>query len=104
MQVLTLEDWEIIMYSVIRRTNFGSVFYFVAWVVLGKYTFLTLFLAVTLEAFESKYDVEASSEAYLAYKSTPYIKQKPVPVFCERYLPINKTKQSTPDTVSYLQR
>ncbi|GMH39581.1 hypothetical protein BSKO_07479 [Bryopsis sp. KO-2023] len=66
--VLTLEDWEIIMYSVMRKTNFGSVFYFVAWVVLGKYTFLTLFLAVTLEAFESKYDVEASSEAYLAYK------------------------------------
>lgn len=69
LQVLTLEDWEIIMYSVIRQSNFGSTIYFVAWVVLGKYTFLTLFLAVTLEAFESKYDVEASSEAYLAYKS-----------------------------------
>lgn len=65
------------MYSVIRRTNFGSVFYFVSWVVLGKYTFLTLFLAVTLEAFESKYDVEASSEAYLAYKSTPYNSLQP---------------------------
>ncbi|CAD7703297.1 unnamed protein product, partial [Ostreobium quekettii] len=66
--VLTLEDWEIIMYTFMHETNFGSVFFFIGWVVLGKYIFLTLFLAVTLEAFESKYDAEAASEAYIAYK------------------------------------
>lgn len=67
--MLTLEDWEIVMYAVVRETNDWSVLFFVSWVVLGKYIFLTLFLAVTLEAFESKYDADASSEAYLAYKS-----------------------------------
>lgn len=65
--MLTLEDWEIIMYEYTKHQGPSSVFYFVSWVVLGKYTFLTLFMAVLLEAFESKYDTEASSEAYVAY-------------------------------------
>ena len=69
---MTLEDWEIIMYAVVRETNDWSVLFFVSWVVLGKYIFLTLFLAVTLEAFESKYDADASSEAYIVYKSASY--------------------------------
>jgi len=69
--VLTLEDWEIVMYSVARGTNDWSVLFFVSWAVLGKYILLTLFLAVTLEAFESKYDTDSSVQAYFAYKSTP---------------------------------
>mgnify|MGYP001807346785 CR=1 FL=1 len=46
------------MYGVVRASNWGSSVFFVAWIVVGKYILLTLFLAVTLEAFEAKYDTQ----------------------------------------------
>jgi hypothetical protein len=53
MQVLTLEDWDRIMFSVWRASGTaGSVVFFLIWVVMGKYTLLSLFLAVIMEAFE----------------------------------------------------
>lgn len=66
-QVLTLEDWELLMYEYIKYNDHLAAVYFVAWVVLGKYIFLTLFLAVVLEAFESKYDIDANGEAFDAF-------------------------------------
>jgi hypothetical protein len=60
-QVLTLEDWEYVMFRTVEYAGWGSSIYFVAWVVVGKYTFLTLFLAVMMEAFESKYDAQAGT-------------------------------------------
>ena len=67
-QVLTLEDWEFIMFKSIEYAGWGASVYFVMWVIVGKYTFLTLFLAVTMEAFESKYDPKASREARVVAK------------------------------------
>ncbi|CAG9463932.1 unnamed protein product [Pedinophyceae sp. YPF-701] len=67
-QLLTLEDWEIIMFSYVRTTGFSAVAYFLSWVVIGKWIFLTLFLAVTLEAFESKYDQQAVKEMKILAK------------------------------------
>uniref|UniRef100_A0A061RPV3 Voltage-dependent calcium channel L type alpha-1D n=1 Tax=Tetraselmis sp. GSL018 TaxID=582737 RepID=A0A061RPV3_9CHLO len=61
-QVLTLEDWEVLAYSYARDAGYGAVAFFVAWVIVGNYVFLTLFLAVTLEAFESKYDTETAAQ------------------------------------------
>eukprot|EP00899_Mesostigma_viride_P026282 jgi/Mesvir1/6839/Mv09018-RA.1 len=57
-QVLTMENWNEIMLETVRYTSWGSAAFFVIWVIIGKYILLALFLAVTLEAFESKYDVE----------------------------------------------
>lgn len=51
-QVLTLENYQQTMYSLVRASGWGSVSWFLIWIVLGKYTFLSLFLAVTLEAFD----------------------------------------------------
>lgn len=65
MQVLTLEDWEYLMYDTIAATNWGASLYFLAWVVLGYYIFLTLFLAVTLEAFESRFDEDLEATTRL---------------------------------------
>jgi hypothetical protein len=45
------------MYSVVRATNYASSAFWLAWIIIGKYIFLTLFLAVTLDAFERKYEV-----------------------------------------------
>ncbi|GIL57898.1 hypothetical protein Vafri_13128 [Volvox africanus] len=57
--VLNLENWTSTMHATIRVTNWGSSIFFVLWIVIGRYIFLTLFLAVTLEAFEAKYDANA---------------------------------------------
>lgn len=57
-QVMTVEDWELVMYGFIRAQGYGSTLYFLIWVIISKYTFLTLFLAVTLEVFEQKYKTE----------------------------------------------
>lgn len=57
------------MFRYIQASGYGTAMYFISWVVLGKYIFLTLFLAVVLEAFESKYDDEASADAYVVYKA-----------------------------------
>ena len=52
-----MENYQIYMWSVQRASNYGAVVYFFAWIVLGNYIFLTLFLAVMLEAFEKRYKV-----------------------------------------------
>jgi hypothetical protein len=56
-KVLTLEDWNTIMMAVIRASNWYSSIFFMMWVVFGNWILLTLFLAVVMEAFEGKYDV-----------------------------------------------
>eukprot|EP00854_Cymbomonas_tetramitiformis_P010393 gene10393-12292_t len=55
-QILTLEGWNELMLKVVQKTNWYSALYFVAWVVIGNYFLLTLFLAVVMEAFEGKYE------------------------------------------------
>lgn len=57
------------MFRYIQASGYGAAIYFISWVVVGKYMLLTLFLAVVLEAFESKYDDKASADAYVAYKA-----------------------------------
>ncbi|KXZ47565.1 hypothetical protein GPECTOR_34g724 [Gonium pectorale] len=57
--VLNLENWQNTMYATIRQTDYGSSLFFIFWIIIGRYIFLTLFLAVTLEAFEAKYDPNA---------------------------------------------
>jgi hypothetical protein len=57
-QVLTLEEWDLIAYSYVRETDYSSLAFFIAWIIVGKHILLTLFLAVVLEAFEGKNDTE----------------------------------------------
>jgi hypothetical protein len=56
-QILNLENFQITMFSVIRATNYASSMFWLAWIIMGKFILLTLFLAVTLDAFERKYEV-----------------------------------------------
>ena len=67
-QVLTLENYDNIQFSLQRDTNFGALIFILAWVVFGYYVLLVLFMAIILEAFESKYDKGAMQDAYLACK------------------------------------
>jgi hypothetical protein len=50
--ILNLENWNQQMYAVAGATNDGSVMFYLLWILIGKYTLLSLFLAVMLEAFE----------------------------------------------------
>ena len=50
------------MFTYINTYGYPVALYFLSWVILGKYVFLTLFLAVIMEAFESKYDAQTTVE------------------------------------------
>ncbi|PRW21007.1 voltage-gated ion channel superfamily [Chlorella sorokiniana] len=54
-QILTLENWPDVMFQLQSVAGWPSVLFFVAWVTVGKYIILTLFLAITLAAFEQSY-------------------------------------------------
>lgn len=71
MQVLTLENYDNIQFSLSGYTNFGAIIVLLAWVVFGYYILLVLFMAIILEAFESKYDKDAIKDTYLACKCRP---------------------------------
>lgn len=65
-QVLTLEDWEKVMFSTIRGSGeYASFLFFVVWILIGKYTLLTLFLAVLMEAFEVAFDKGEAAKALM---------------------------------------
>lgn len=64
--MLTLEDWEIIMTDLVAATNWWAALYLLAWILIGHFIVLTLFLAVILEAFESMYDVTAGKDLVIA--------------------------------------
>lgn len=67
-QVLTLENYDNIQFNLAGDTNFGALIFILAWVVFGYYILLVLFMAIILEAFESKYDKDAIRDTYLACK------------------------------------
>ena len=69
LQVLTLENYDNIQFDLADDTNFGALIFILAWVVFGYYILLVLFMAIILEAFESKYDKGAMQDAYLACES-----------------------------------
>ena len=88
-QVLTLEDWDLIAYSYVRETDYSTIAFFVAWIIVGKYIFLTLFLAVTLEAFESKYDSDTVEDVSDYADPTPSWRQSSgtsLPTYLTAYL------------------
>jgi hypothetical protein len=74
-QVLTLEDWEEIMFSTMRSGGGGiSFLYFVVWVVVGKFTLLSLFLAVILEAFEIAHERQVAEQVAAIQNDVLFLK------------------------------
>ena len=89
-QVLTLEDWEAVMFSVMRASGAaGHFIFFVIWLVVGKYPLLSLFLAVIMEAFEVAHDrQEAERRATMAAPASEDegVQWKPLPCCAPRDL------------------
>ena len=52
---MTTEDWQALMMSTVRAGEPSSYVFFLTWIILSKYVFLMLFLAVAMEAFERSY-------------------------------------------------
>lgn len=51
------------LWSIEDAVGLGIIFFFLSWILVGKFVILTLFLAVTMEAFESKYDSDVTAGA-----------------------------------------
>merc|ERR1719265_2513057 len=51
-QVLTLEGWVDVMRNTVRQTSWWSCIFFIAWIVIGVYCLLNMFLAIVLQRFE----------------------------------------------------
>ncbi len=68
--MLSLENYDNVQFQLADDTNFGALIFILAWVVFGYYVLLVLFMAIILEAFESKYDKGAIQDAYLACEFT----------------------------------
>lgn len=54
------------MANLVAATNWGAALYLLAWILIGHFVVLTLFLAVILEAFESMYDVKTGKDLIIA--------------------------------------
>ena len=57
------------MYPLVAANNWGAAAFMLAWLVVGYFVILTLFMAIIMEAFESKYSAEESEEAFTACES-----------------------------------
>eukprot|EP00163_Fabomonas_tropica_P014779 TRINITY_DN2686_c0_g2_i1.p1 TRINITY_DN2686_c0_g2~~TRINITY_DN2686_c0_g2_i1.p1 ORF type:complete len:1526 (-),score=377.56 TRINITY_DN2686_c0_g2_i1:447-4610(-) len=61
-QILTGENWNEVMYDVVRATHWTSAFYFVLVVVIGNYVLLNLFQAILLQNFAVSHPEEEEEE------------------------------------------
>ena len=62
-QMMTGEDWNVVMYDGIAASSSGSFFYFMILVVFGNYIILNLFLAILLSGFEGNDGTDSEDEA-----------------------------------------
>ncbi|MDA8531997.1 ion transporter [bacterium] len=62
-QMMTGEDWNVVMYDGIASSSSGSFFYFMILVVFGNYIILNLFLAILLSGFEGNDGEDSDDEA-----------------------------------------
>ena len=62
-QMMTGEDWNVVMYDGIAASSSGSFFYFMILVVFGNYIILNLFLAILLSGFEGNDEGDSEDEA-----------------------------------------
>ena len=55
--ILTIEEWNLVMYDGMRALGPAACLYFLAWVIGGVYVLLSLFMAVILDSFEDNADL-----------------------------------------------
>ncbi|KAG8013467.1 Voltage-dependent T-type calcium channel subunit alpha-1H [Nibea albiflora] len=53
-QILTLEDWNLVLYNAMSATSHWAALYFVGLIVLGKYILLNILMGIVVESFQEK--------------------------------------------------
>ena len=83
-QVLTMENWQSVMYQSMRAAQGSAVFkaltaiYYVSWIFIGNFILLNLFLAILIDSFTNEESESAASQMiqYDAEKKAQEIRQK----------------------------
>jgi len=57
-QILTLEDWDVIMFNGMRSLSPVAILYFMAWTMIGVYFLLNMVLAIVLQKFEEDQKIQ----------------------------------------------
>lgn len=91
-QVLTQEDWNVVLFNGMEKTSHWAALYFVALMTFGNYVLFNLLVAILVEGF--------SSEVGLIYVfPLPYL--KPVTIWCERCASSSGTKGESESSASW---
>lgn len=61
-QILTQEDWNIVLFNAMERTNHWSAIYFVILMTFGNYVLFNLLVAILVEGFSSQEDHTSSPD------------------------------------------
>jgi hypothetical protein len=67
-----MENWQTVLYDMLRGDNFipnniyAVVIYLIAWIFMGNFVLLNLFLAILIDAFLEEDDEEMDEEEILA--------------------------------------
>merc|ERR1712223_814404 len=59
-QVLTQEDWNIVLFAGMERTSHWAALYFVALMTFGNYVLFNLLVAILVEGFSNQDDKKSS--------------------------------------------
>ena len=71
-QILTQEDWNVVLFYGMERTNHWAALYFILLMTFGNYVLFNLLVAILVEGFKCQNDlfVESSSELEDYYSSS----------------------------------
>jgi hypothetical protein len=67
-QVLTQEDWNIVLFLGMQRTSHWAALYFVALMTFGNYVLFNLLVAILVEGFSSQVSPKIVLEIYNCYQ------------------------------------
>jgi len=88
-QTLTMENWNSLFYDAIRSNTLKliSALYYIAWIFIGNFILLNLFLAILLDSFLEEDEADQTSEeALAAQKAAEEIQKKKLQMEKERRL------------------
>ena len=54
MQILTQEDWNVVLFNGMQKTSHWAALYFVALMTFGNYVLFNLLVAILVEGFSSE--------------------------------------------------
>ncbi|XP_026208676.1 voltage-dependent T-type calcium channel subunit alpha-1I-like isoform X2 [Anabas testudineus] len=67
--ILTLENWNLVLYNTMAKTSPWAALYFVAVIIFGKYVLLNVLVGIVVDNFQAKVRMSASvlSKSYMFY-------------------------------------